>query len=278
MLIEILKTIILGIVQGITEWLPISSTGHMILVNQFLHLNFDKAFVDLFMVVIQFGSILAVITLYFNRLNPFGSKKTSEEKKQTWNMWLKVMAAVLPAAVIGLKYDDVITQYCYNSYVVAAALIIYGILFIVIENRKKFNKIESISNISYKTALLIGLFQVLALIPGTSRSGATILGAILLGLSRKSAAEFSFFLAIPVMLGASALKIFKYIIYYGFMGASELIVLLAGMLTAYIVSLFVIKFLMRYIKNHNFKAFGYYRIVLGILILLYFAFSGASIA
>ena len=278
MFIEILKTIILGIVQGITEWLPISSTGHMILFNQFLHLNFDKAFVDLFMVVIQFGSILAVITLYFNRLNPFGSKKTSEEKKQTWNMWLKVMAAVLPAAVIGLKYDDVITQYCYNSYVVAAALIIYGILFIVIENRKKFNKIEGISNISYKTALLIGLFQVLALIPGTSRSGATILGAILLGLSRKSAAEFSFFLAIPVMLGASALKIFKYIIYYGFMGASEFIVLLVGMLTAYIVSLFVIKFLMRYIKNHNFKAFGYYRIILGILILLYFAFSGASIA
>ena len=278
MFIEILKTIILGIVQGITEWLPISSTGHMILFNQFLHLNFDTAFVDLFMVVIQFGSILAVITLYFNRLNPFGSKKTSEEKKQTWNMWLKVMAAVLPAAVIGLKYDDVITQYCYNSYVVAAALIIYGILFIVIENRKKFNKIEGISNISYKTALLIGLFQVLALIPGTSRSGATILGAILLGLSRKSAAEFSFFLAIPVMLGASALKIFKYIIYYGFMGASEFIVLLAGMLTAYIVSLFVIKFLMRYIKNHNFKAFGYYRIILGILILLYFAFSGASIA
>lgn len=277
MFFEIIKSIILGIVQGITEWLPISSTGHMILVNQFLDLNFDKAFVDLFMVVIQFGSILAVIAMYFKRLNPFGADKTVPEKKQTWNMWFKVLAAVVPAAVIGLKFDDAITEYCYNTYVVSLALIVYGILFIIIENRNKAARIKSISELSYKTAFAIGIFQVLALIPGTSRSGATILGAIMLGLSRETAAEFSFFLAVPVMLGASALKTVKYFMDYGFMGANEFIVLLAGMITAFLVSVFAIKFLMHYIRNHSFKAFGYYRIILGIAVLLYFTLSGAAV-
>lgn len=274
---EIIKSVILGIVQGITEWLPISSTGHMILVNQFLNLNFDKAFVDLFMIVIQFGSILAVIAMYFNRLSPFGGKKTIPEKKQIWSMWFKILTAVVPAAVIGLKFDDTITKYCYNTYVVSLALIVYGILFIVVENKNKAVRIKSISELSYKTAFAIGIFQMLALIPGTSRSGATILGAVMLGLSRKTAAEFSFFLAVPVMLGASALKIVKYFMDYGFMGTNELIVLFAGMITAFFVSVFAIRFLMRYIRNHSFKAFGVYRIVLGIVVLLYFILSGAAV-
>lgn len=277
MFLEIIKSIILGIVQGITEWLPISSTGHMILFNQFLNLNFDKAFVDLFMVVIQFGSILAVVTMYFRRLNPFSPSKNPQEKSQTWNMWFKVLAAVVPAAVIGLKFDDTITKYCYNAYVVSLALIVYGVLFIVIENRNKAAKIQSISQLSYKTAFAIGIFQMLALIPGTSRSGATILGAVMLGLSRESATEFSFFLAVPVMLGASALKIVKYFVSYGLMSTNELIILLVGMITAYIVSVFAIKFLMRYIRKHDFKIFGYYRILLGIIILVYFALSGAAV-
>lgn len=277
MFIEIIKSIVLGIVQGITEWLPISSTGHMILVNQFLNLNFDKAFIDLFMVVIQFGSIFAVIVMYFKRLNPLSPDKTVSEKKQVWNMWFKVLAAVVPAAVIGLKFDDVITEYCYNTYVVSLALIVYGILFIIIENRNKPVRIKNISELSYKTAFGIGIFQVLALIPGTSRSGATILGAIMLGLSRETAAEFSFFLAVPVMLGASALKIVKYFMEYGFMGTEELIVLIVGMITAYIISVFAIKFLMHYIRKHDFKIFGYYRIILGIAVLLYFTLSGAAV-
>ena len=277
MFIEIIKSIVLGIVQGITEWLPISSTGHMILVNQFLNLNFDKAFIDLFMVVIQFGSIFAVIVMYFKRLNPLSPDKTVSEKKQVRNMWFKVLAAVVPAAVIGLKFDDVITEYCYNTYVVSLALIVYGILFIIIENRNKPVRIKNISELSYKTAFGIGIFQVLALIPGTSRSGATILGAIMLGLSRETAAEFSFFLAVPVMLGASALKIVKYFMEYGFMGTEELIVLIVGMVTAYIISVFAIKFLMHYIRKHDFKIFGYYRIILGIAVLLYFTLSGAAV-
>ena len=277
MFIEIIKSIVLGIVQGITEWLPISSTGHMILVNQFLNLNFDKAFIDLFMVVIQFGSIFAVIVMYFKRLNPLSPDKTVSEKKQVWNMWFKVLAAVVPAAVIGLKFDDVITEYCYNTYVVSLALIVYGILFIIIENRNKPVRIKNISELSYKTAFGIGIFQVLALIPGTSRSGATILGAIMLGLSRETAVEFSFFLAVPVMLGASALKIVKYFMEYGFMGTEELIVLIVGMITAYIISVFAIKFLMHYIRKHDFKIFGYYRIILGIAVLLYFTLSGAAV-
>lgn len=192
-------------------------------------------------------------------------------------MWFKVLAAVVPAAVIGIKFDDMITEYCYNTYVMSLALIVYGILFIVIENQNKTAKIKSISQLSYKTAFAIGIFQVLALIPGTSRSGATILGAVMLGLSSETAAEFSFFLAVPVMLGASALKIVKYFMDYGFMSANELIVLFAGMITAFLVSVFAIKFLMHYIRNHSFKVFGYYRIILGIAVVLYFTLSGASV-
>lgn len=277
-LIEILKTIVLGIVQGITEWLPISSTGHMILVDQFMPLHQSADFINLFLVVIQFGSILAVVTLYFHKLNPFSPKKAKAERTDTWNMWFKVLVACIPAAVIGLLFDDFINQYTYNAWVVAGALIVYGILFIVIENMHKTPKIESIDALSYKTALLIGAFQVLSLIPGTSRSGSTILGAVILGTSRFVAAEFSFFLAIPVMFGASLLKIVKFFMESsaGFSG-EQIIILLIGMAVAYLVSIGAIKFLMGYIRNHDFKAFGYYRIAVGILVILYFVITGASV-
>lgn len=277
-LIEILKTIVLGIVQGITEWLPISSTGHMILVDQFMPLHQSADFINLFLVVIQFGSILAVVTLYFHKLNPFSPKKTKAERTDTWNMWFKVLVACIPAAVIGLLFDDFINRYTYNAWVVAGALIVYGILFIVIENMHKTPKIESIDALSYKTALLIGAFQVLSLIPGTSRSGSTILGAVILGTSRFVAAEFSFFLAIPVMFGASLLKIVKFFMESsaGFSG-EQIIILLIGMAVAYLVSIGAIKFLMGYIRNHDFKAFGYYRIAVGILVILYFVITGASV-
>lgn len=277
-LIEILKTIVLGIVQGITEWLPISSTGHMILVDQFMPLHQSADFINLFLVVIQFGSILAVVTLYFHKLNPFSPKKTRAERTDTWNMWFKVLVACIPAAVIGLLFDDFINRYTYNAWVVAGALIVYGILFIVIENMHKTPKIESIDALSYKTALLIGAFQVLSLIPGTSRSGSTILGAVILGTSRFVAAEFSFFLAIPVMFGASLLKIVKFFMESnaGFSG-EQIIILLIGMAVAYLVSIGAIKFLMGYIRNHDFKAFGYYRIAVGILVILYFVITGANV-
>lgn len=274
MFFDVLKTILLGIVQGITEWLPISSTGHMILFNQFIQLGQSADFMSLFLVVIQFGSILAVVTLYFHKLNPFSPKKTQEEKNDTWTMWLKVLVAVLPAAVIGLLFDDIIDQYLYNAPVVAATLIIYGVLFIIMESRHRKPGIRTIKELPYKTALLIGACQVLALIPGTSRSGATILGAVLLGTSRYVATEFSFFLAIPVMFGASLLKIVKHGL--AFTGA-ELTLLLIGMVVAYVVSIVAIKFLLGYIRKHDFKAFGYYRIVIGILIILYFAISGAAV-
>ena len=268
----------MGIVQGITEWLPISSTGHMILVDQFMPLHQSADFINLFLVVIQFGSILAVVTLYFHKLNPFSPKKTKAERTDTWNMWFKVLVACIPAAVIGLLFDDFINQYTYNAWVVAGALIVYGILFIVIENMHKTPKIESIDALSYKTALLIGAFQVLSLIPGTSRSGSTILGAVILGTSRFVAAEFSFFLAIPVMFGASLLKIVKFFMESsaGFSG-EQIIILLIGMAVAYLVSIGAIKFLMGYIRNHDFKAFGYYRIAVGILVILYFVITGASV-
>lgn len=276
--IELLKTIVLGIVQGITEWLPISSTGHMILVDQFLPLNQPADFINLFLVVVQFGSILAVVTLYFHKLNPFSPKKTRQEKNDTWTMWLKVLVACIPAGVIGLLFDDLINQYTYNAWVVAAALIVYGVLFVVIERRNKRPRIDSIGALDYKTALLIGAFQVLSLIPGTSRSGSTILGAVILGTSRFVAAEFSFFLAVPVMLGASLLKIVKFFFETGggFTGG-QLGILLTGMAVAYLVSIAAIKFLMGYIRNHDFKAFGYYRIIIGILVILYFVISGASV-
>ena len=271
--LELIKAVILGIVQGITEWLPISSTGHMILVNEFLQLNQSTDFINLFLVVIQFGSILAVVTLYFHKLNPFSPQKSAVEKKDTWTRWFKVLVAVIPAGVIGILFEEQIDTYLYGPYVVAAALIVYGILFIVIENRKKQPAVNSISQLSYKTAFLIGVFQILALVPGTSRSGSTILGAVILGTSRVVAAEFSFFLAVPMMVGASLLKIVKY--GFGFTGA-ELGILLVGMAVAYIVSVVVIKFLMGYIRRHDFKAFGYYRIVLGIAVLAYFLITGAA--
>lgn len=261
------QAIILGIVQGITEWLPISSTGHMILVNEFLKMNVSESFMDTFLVVIQFGSILAVVALYFNKLNPFSPSKSPEEKRDTYTLWLKVIIAVIPAGVIGVLFDDAINSVFYNSYTVAATLIIYGVLFIVIENARIREKYTSFDSISFKTAFLIGVFQVLALIPGTSRSGSTILGASIIGCSRAIAAEFSFFLAIPVMLGASALKLAK----AGFaFSPQEWGVLAVGMITAFAVSVAAIKFLMSYIRKHDFKGFGYYRIILGIIVLAYF--------
>lgn len=275
---NIINAVIFGIVQGISEWLPISSTGHMILVDQFIRLTSDKAFRDLFLVVIQFGSILAVVTLYFHKLNPFSPKKTAIEKRDTWTMWFKVLVGCVPAAVIGLLFDDFIMERFYNWYVVAATLIIYGILFIVIESRQKTPKINSIDEMSYKTAAMIGVFQVLAMIPGTSRSGATILGAVLIGSSRYVAAEFSFFLAVPVMLGASALEIAKYFMEFGIFNGEQLLILAVGMAVAYLVSVIAIKFLMDYIRKHDFKVFGYYRIILGIVVILYFAISHAQIA
>lgn len=277
MFLNILNAIVFGVVQGITEWLPISSTGHMILLDQFIRLGHDKAFKDLFFVVIQFGSILAVVTLYFRKLNPFSPSKSAIEKRDTWTMWGKVLVGCIPAAVIGLLFDKLIMEKTYNWYVVAAALIIYGILFIVIESRNKTPKINAISEMSYRMAAAIGIFQVLAMIPGTSRSGSTILGAVILGAGRNVAAEFSFFLAVPVMLGASALEILKYFMEFGLFSGEQWITLLVGMIVAYIVSIFAIRFLMDYIRRHDFKAFGYYRIILGIIVILYFTISHAAV-
>lgn len=268
-MLEILKAILLGIVQGITEWLPVSSTGHMILVDEFVQLNFSPTFVSTFLVVIQFGSILAVLTIFFKKLNPFDSSKTKIQKHETIDLWLKVIVAVIPSGIIGLKFDDTIDRLFFNPTTVAIALIAYGIIMIFIENKNKRPKINNLSQVTYKLALGIGLFQCLALIPGTSRSGSTIIGAIILGTSRYVAAEFSFFLAIPTMLGASALKLLK--AGFAFSGF-EWLVLGTGSVVAFVVSIFAIKFLMDYIKKHNFKVFGYYRIVLGIIVLTYFLF------
>ena len=268
MVIEIIKAILFGIVEGITEWLPISSTGHMILLEQFVKLNVTPEFADMFEVVIQLGAILAVVVLYFNKLNPFSMKKTKEEKKETWILWSKVLVACVPAAIIGLLFQDVIDQFLDNAFIVALMLIIYGIAFIIIESRNKKANITELKSLTYRTAVIIGIFQLLALIPGTSRSGATILGGILIGTSREIAAEFTFFLAIPVMFGASLLKLLK----FGFVFTSqELIILIVGLVTAFIISILAIKFLMNYIKKNDFKAFGYYRIILGIIVLIYFA-------
>ena len=266
---EFIKAIILGIIQGITEWLPVSSTGHMILADEFIHLlnGTNKDFVNLFLVVIQFGSILAVVTLYFHRLNPFSPSKTPEERKSTWDLWFKVLVAEIPAAVVGLLFDDAIDGYLYNWYTVALMLALYGAAFIVVESRKRQATIMSVEDITYKTAVLMGVFQMLALIPGTSRSGATILGAVILGTSRETAAEFSFFLAIPVMFGASLLKLVKY--GFAFSGL-ELGLLLTGMAVAYLVSVLTIKFLVGFVKNHDFTVFGWYRIILAAIVTIYF--------
>lgn len=271
-LIEVIKSVIIGIVQGVTEWLPISSTGHMILLDEFIKLNVTRSFLDMFLVVIQLGSILAVLYLYFDRLNPFSKKKGESEKKETISLWAKVIIGCIPAAIIGFLFDDFIHEKLYSPITVAATLILYGIFFIIIENKKKNYPIDSLSKLDYKTVLLIGTFQVLALIPGTSRSGATIIGASILGASRSVSAEYSFFLAIPVMLGASGFKFLKYVLKVGLnFSATELWILILGMLSAFLVSIWAIKFLMSYIKKHDFKIFGYYRIILGVIVLLYFS-------
>ena len=267
---EIIKAIILGIIEGITEWLPISSTGHMILADEFIKLNVSEEFKEMFFVVIQLGAILAVVLLYWNKLFPISFKRKIEVKKDTISLWIKVLFAIIPAAIIGIPFEDKIDEVFYNYKVVIATLIIYGVLFIFLENRNKSKKtslIKSFDHLSYKTAVIIGIFQVLSLIPGTSRSGSTILGAILIGCSREIAAEFSFFLAIPIMFGASLIKIAK----FGFaFSGQELTILITGMLVAFVVSILAIKFLVGYIKKNDFKAFGYYRIVLGLILAAYF--------
>jgi len=270
MLIEMLKVILLGIVEGITEWLPISSTGHMILVDEFIKLNVPKDFMEMFLVVIQLGAILAVCVIYFHKLNPFSPKKSAKEKRETVDIWGKVIVGCLPAAVIGLAFNDKIDALFYNAPTVAFTLILYGILFIIVENYNKHREpqVGELSDLTYKIAVIIGCFQVLALIPGTSRSGATIIGAMILGTSR-FVAEYSFFLSIPVMFGASFLKLVKYGFHYTGM---EVTILVVGMLVAFIVSIVAIKFLLGYIKKNDFKAFGVYRIVLGIVVAAYFLY------
>lgn len=271
--LELLKAVFLGIIQGITEWLPISSTGHMILANEIINLSVSAEFMEMFEVVIQLGSILAVVVLFFHKLNPFSPKKSSEEKRDTFSLWGKVIIGIIPAGVIGLLFDNQINSLFYNSLTIAITLIIYGVLFILVENRNKKlqPKVDFVKQISWQLALAIGCAQVLALIPGTSRSGATIIGAMLFGLSRTAAAEFSFFLAVPVMFGASALKLLKF--GFDFTGM-ELAILLIGCVTAFLVSLVAIRFLMNFIKKHDFKPFGYYRIALGIIILIVFGLLG----
>ncbi|MDR1539303.1 MAG: undecaprenyl-diphosphate phosphatase [Clostridiales bacterium] len=266
---QLFKAIVLGIIEGLTEWLPISSTGHMILADEFIKLNVSAAFKEMFMVVIQLGAIMAVVVLYFSKLNPIDPKKTAEEKKDAALLWVKVLIACLPAAAVGIVLDDWLDAHFYNYVTVSVTLIVYGAAFIVLENRNKGKSFEinDISRLTFGKAFMIGVFQLLSLIPGTSRSGATILGAMLIGTSRDVSAEFSFFLAIPVMFGASLLKLAK----FGFsFGSSELAILIAGMITAFAISLISIKFLVGYIKGHDFKAFGYYRIALGIIVLAFF--------
>ena len=271
-LIEILKAILFGIVEGVTEWLPVSSTGHMILLDEFVKLQVSDAFYSMFEVVIQLGAILAVILLFFHKLNPIAPSKTTEEKAKTWQLWFKVVVAVLPSAVIGLLLDDWMDEHLYNYVVVAITLIVYGVAFLFVErvNEKRVLKCESVYDIDYKTAIFIGCFQCLSLIPGTSRSGATSVGAILLGVSRPAGAEFSFFLAIPTMLGASALKLLKFLLSGTPAGGLEIAVLGVGCVVSFIVSLLVIKALMEYVRKHSFSVFGIYRIILGVLVLGYF--------
>ena len=269
MWIEILKTILIGIVEGITEWLPVSSTGHMILLEEFVHLNMTEEFMEMFNVVIQLGAIFAVIVLFFPKLWPFTTKEKGWIKKDTWMMWFKVIAGVLPAAVLGILFDDTLYAMFYNYQTVAIMLIVYGVLFIVVEkwNKRRKPRVRKLEDVTFGTAFLIGMFQVLSLIPGTSRSGATILGALILGCSRYIGAEFSFFMAIPVMFGASLLKMVK----FGFaLTGPEITILAVGMISAFVVSMLSIKFLVNYVKKHDFKVFGYYRILLGVIVLAYF--------
>lgn len=268
-MIDIIKTIFLGILQGITEWLPISSTGHLILFSSIWPLEPAKFF-EVFKVVIQFGSILAVLVLYEQKLNPFDSRKSAKKKKQTLQLWSKVIVGVIPAAIIGLLLDNTIEDYLSKNIVIAITLILYGMIFIFVEKHPKKEKIQTIERLDYKSALKIGCFQCLALIPGTSRSGATILGGLYSGCSRTVASEFSFFLAIPVMFGASLLKVIKYLMKVGLFSFGQLFLLVLGTFVAFVVSLFAIKALLNYVKNHDFTVFGWYRIILGIFVILFF--------
>lgn len=268
-MLEIIKAIIFGIVEGITEWLPVSSTGHLILLEEFLKLKQDQAFLDMFFVVIQLGAILAVVVIYFHKLNPFSPKKTQKQKMMTIQLWIKVVIGSIPAAVIGIPFNDFIEEKFNNAYVVAAMLILYGVFFILIENYQKDRepKVTKLSQLTIPMVLIIGVFQMLAMIPGTSRSGATIVGALLIGVSRGIAAEFTFFLAIPAMFGASAVKLLHFGLHFT---AMQVVILLVGTVVSFVVSIIAIKFLLKYIRNHDFKVFGYYRIVLGVIVFLYF--------
>ncbi len=277
-LVEILKIIVLGIVEGFTEWLPISSTGHMILVDEIIKLNQPDAYKEVFRVVIQLGAIMAVVVMYFHKLNPFSPRKSARQRENTLILWIKIIAACIPAAVLGLLLDDWMDAHLYNAYVVAAMLIVYGVLFILVENSRLVTRpgIQKVGGIDLKTAFLIGVFQLLSLVPGTSRSGATILGAMVLGCSRAAAAEFSFFLGIPVMFGASLLKLVKYLIEGNGFSGPQVFYLLLGMAVAFGVSVYSIKFLMSYVRRNNFKFFGYYRIVLGVIVLSYFGITALA--
>ena len=273
-MIELLKAVLFGIVEGITEWLPVSSTGHLILLNEFITLNMSEEFQSMFDVVIQLGAILAVIVLFFHKLNPFAPNKTAGEKKDTWSLWFKVCVAILPSGIVGVLFDDWMDAHLHNGIVVSLALILYGIAFILVERRnqgKHLKQISDVHDITYKTAILIGLFQCLSLVPGTSRSGSTILGAILIGVGRSAGAEFSFFMAIPTMLGASAIKGLKFILSGVSATGTEIGVLIVGCIVSFLVSLLVIRGLMEYVRKHSFSAFGAYRILLGIVVLAYFA-------
>ncbi len=275
---ELLKAVLFGIVEGVTEWLPISSTGHLILLNEFITLNVSDEFRSMFDVVIQLGAILAVIVLFFHKLNPFSPTKSAGEKKQTWQLWFKVIAAIIPSGVVGVLFDDWMEAHFHNATVVSIALIVYGVAFILVERRNARRvggkTVEDVYAIDYKTALLIGCFQCLSLIPGTSRSGSTILGAILIGVGRSAGAEFSFFMAIPTMLGASAIKGLKFVLSGVSATGTEIGVLIVGCVVSFLVSLLVIRGLMEYVRKHSFSAFGVYRIILGVVVLVYFALAG----
>lgn len=275
---ELLKAVLFGIVEGVTEWLPISSTGHLILLNEFITLNVSDEFRSMFDVVIQLGAILAVIVLFFHKLNPFSPQKSEGEKKQTWQLWFKVIAAIIPSGIVGVLFDDWMEAHFHNATVVSIALIVYGVAFILVERRNDRRvggkTVEDVYAIDYKTALLIGCFQCLSLIPGTSRSGSTILGAILIGVGRSAGAEFSFFMAIPTMLGASAIKGLKFLLSGVAATGTEIGVLIVGCVVSFLVSLLVIRGLMEYVRKHSFSAFGVYRIILGVVVLVYFALAG----
>ncbi len=304
--VELLKAALFGLVEGITEWLPISSTGHMLLLDKFVKLNVTTDFWDMFLVVIQLGAILAVVVLFFHKLNPFSSTKTATEKRDTWSLWAKVIVACIPAAAIGIPLDDWMEEHLGSPYIIAAALIVYGIAFIVIETMRERKaaqallrnkgarhlsgpgtltpselvdadaRVQTIEELDWKTAIGIGLFQVLSIVPGTSRSGSTIIGGLVLGCARTVAAEFTFFLAIPVMVGASGLRLVKYFLKGNVFAPNELAILGVGCVVAFVVSMLAIRFLMGFVRGHDFKPFGWYRIALGVVVILYFALTGAA--